>query len=148
TEGDSMISAFSRKVRALFLPAVFVCTAWPLCIARVAAQSPFQFREAALLESRMMPNPGGFTDLTHFEENMNHVTPTWIQMGDCIVPGCKDPSGNYVLDLDNLALYQSDRWTSLLVQTDKSREEGAFAVAGPVYQRMIDMLKKARGENS
>ncbi len=143
-----MTGAFSGKVCNRLLPAATPFAVLLLCAAGLAAQSPFQFREASLLESRMMPNPGGFTDLTHFEENMNHVTPTWIQMGDCMVPGCMDPSGKTVLDLDNLFLYQSDRWTNLLVQTDKARGEGAFAVAGPVYQRMIDMLKKARGENS
>lgn len=113
-----------------------------------AAQSPFQFREAAMLEARMMPNRGGFTDLTHFEENLNSVTPTWVQNGDCMIPGCQGPDGKYVLDLDNLILYQSDRWVNLMVQVDTSRDQGAFAVAGPVYERMVSMLKKARGENS
>jgi CHAT domain-containing protein/tetratricopeptide (TPR) repeat protein len=117
-------------------------------IPNAAAQSPFQFREAALLEARMMPNRGGFTDLTHFEENLNSVTPTWVQNGNCIIPGCQGPNGQYFLDLDNPILYQSDRWVNLLVEVDTSRDQGAFAVAGPVYERMVSMLKKARGDNS
>jgi CHAT domain-containing protein/tetratricopeptide (TPR) repeat protein len=112
------------------------------------AQSPFQFREAYLLERRMATDRGGFVDISHFEENLGRVKPTYVQNGDCMIPQCAGPDGNYVLDLDNLRVYQTGRWTNLLIQTDKARGEGAFAVAGPVYVRMIEMLRKAQGENS
>jgi CHAT domain-containing protein len=112
------------------------------------AQSPFQFREAYLLERRMEPDRGGFVDISHLEENLNRVIPTAVQNGDCQIPGCKDPDGKIAFDLDNAFMYQSDRWLSMLEQTDKDRQEGAFAVAAPKYVRMIAMLRKAQGENS
>jgi CHAT domain-containing protein/tetratricopeptide (TPR) repeat protein len=118
------------------------------CATHLRAQSPFQFREAYLLERRMAPNRGGMTDLTHFDENMSRITPTAVQNGDCQIHGCLDPDGKTVFDLDNLFMYQTGRWIGMLEETDKDRGAGAFAVAGPKYGRMIELLKKAQGEYS
>lgn len=115
---------------------------------QLRAQSPFRFREAYLLEQRMAPDRGGFIDISHFDENMGRVKPTYAQNGDCMIQGCKGPDGNYVLDLNNLYVYQNEMWLRLLEQTDKSRTEGAFAVAGPIYQEMISELRKAQGDTS
>jgi CHAT domain-containing protein/tetratricopeptide (TPR) repeat protein len=111
------------------------------------AQSPFRFREAYLLEQRMSPNRGGFTDISHFDENMGRVKPTYA-FQDCMIQGCKGPDGKIVSDLDNPITYQGGMWLRLLEQADTSRQQGAFAVAGAMYEEMLSRLRKAQGENS
>ena len=96
----------------------------------------------------MAPDRGGFIDISHFDENMGYVKPTYVQRGDCMMRTCTGPDGKYTLDLNNLLLYQNGMWIRMLEQTDKSRGEGAFAVAGPVYEEMISELHKAQGDTS
>jgi len=79
----------------------------------VHAQSPFQFREAYLLERRMAPNRGGFVDISHYDENMGRVTPSFPTSGNCRVKDCKGPDGEIRSDLDNPLAYQDDRWLYL-----------------------------------
>jgi len=88
-------------------------------------QSPFRFREAYLLEQRMAPNRGGFTDISHFDENMGRVKPTY-RFGNCLIPNCQGPDGQSVSDLDNPRMYVGGTWIMLLQQVDTSRQQGAF----------------------
>lgn len=101
----------------------------------VAAQSPFQFREAYLLEHRIEVTRSG-------EEYDPHHSEVWLSTEG------PSPTNRMVADRNDPNIYRAERWKELPEQTDRYRRMGGLALAEQEYQDMIAKLRVAQGANS
>ena len=95
----------------------------------VFAQSPFQFREAVILESHMW----------HSGEN---YSASHGQMSGREGPS---PSNQMIPDAHDPAVYRSTRWLGLLSETDGYRRNGALVLAEKQYLDLLSKLREAQG---
>jgi len=118
-------------MRATFLLPLLLISA-PAC---TRAQSPFQFREAYLLEHRIQETRAGEEyDPNHSEQGLATMGPT--------------QADQMVLDRSDLNLFRSERWQDLLQDTDRYRRMGGLELAEKQYLEMADGLRRAQGPAS
>jgi CHAT domain-containing protein/tetratricopeptide (TPR) repeat protein len=98
----------------------------------VLAQSPFQFREAVMLESRMWHSGEDFS-ATH---------------GQLAGREAASPANRMIPDADDLQVYRSARWLGLLNETDGIRRSGALVMAEKQYLDLLGKLRQAQGPMS
>lgn len=105
---------------------------WLLLSALAAAQSPFQFREAALLEGRMFRSGAEYT--TGHEQIVGRIAPS--------------PAMQFIPDPNDPNVYTSARWLGLLNETDQYRRRGALRLAERQYLDLLAKLRKYQGAES
>jgi CHAT domain-containing protein/tetratricopeptide (TPR) repeat protein len=118
-------------MRATFLlPLLLIPAPALLC-----AQSPFQFREAYLLEHRIQETRSGQEyDPNHSEQGLALEGPS--------------QANQMVPDRGDILLYKSERWQDLLQETDRYRRMGGLELAEKQYLSMADKLRQAQGPAS
>jgi CHAT domain-containing protein/tetratricopeptide (TPR) repeat protein len=99
----------------------------------VSGQSPFQFREAYLLEHRIFKSGESYNSADAAE-----------------IYGLPSPSLNhqFVPDPDDIHVYQSQRWLGIVQGIDRSRERGSFQLAERHYIQVLTMLRKVQGQST
>jgi len=118
-------------MRATFLlPLVLISVpAW------LRAQSPFQFREAYLLEHRIQVTRSGEEfDPNHSEQGLALEGPSQINP--------------FLPDRNDLNVYRSKRWEELLDDDDRFRRMGGLELAEKRYLDIADKLRQAQGPAS
>ncbi len=101
----------------------------------LSAQSPFQFREASLLEHRIQETRSGQEyDPNHSEEGLATMGPS--------------AANQMIPDRNDLNLFRSERWQDLLNDTDRFRRMGGLELAEKQYLQMADGLRQAQGPAS
>ena len=104
-------------------------------LADLGAQSPFQFREAYLLEHRIeYTRSGEEYDPAHSEQGLALEGPS--------------PTDQFVPDRNDQVIYQSGRWEELLQDTDRFRRMGGLELAETQYLDMAERLRRAQGPAS
>src|SRR5208337_522268 len=104
-------------------------------LAGLHAQSPFQFREAYLLENRIQTSRSG----QEFDPNHSE---------DILALEGPSPTNQFVADRNNPAIYGTERWKEMLDETDRYRRMGGLALAEKQYLAMADGLRQAQGPAS
>jgi CHAT domain-containing protein len=118
-------------MRAAFLASLALATA----AAGLAAQSPFEFREAYLLEHRIeVTRSGEEYDPGHSEQGLALEGP--------------GPADQDIPDRNDPAIYRSGRWQDLLNDTDRFRRMGGLELAEKQYLDMAARLRQAQGPAS
>ena len=98
----------------------------------LTAQSPFQFREAVLLEAKMWHSGEEYS-----AANSQIVGRTGPSQANQFIP---DAHADHV--------YASSQWLSLLSETDAYRRRGALALAEQQYLELLAKLRKLQGPTS
>jgi len=115
-----------RTVNAL---AIFIA----LTPAGVVAQSPFQFREADLLEGRIRAGRIATDDVSLGRQ------------GPSATIALANP---FVAQPDDESIYSGDRWLEVLNDAETTRRRGGFESAERKYLNILEMLRKVRGPES
>jgi tetratricopeptide (TPR) repeat protein len=100
--------------------------------AALPAQSPFQFREAAILESKMFRSGENFSAI--HSQSFGRQTPSATQQ--------------FIPDANDLQVYRSPRWLGLLNETDAYRRQGALLLAEKQYLDLLAKVRQAQGQNA
>lgn len=97
-----------------------------------SAQSPFEFREASLLEARMFSSGADYT--TTHEQIRGREGPS--------------PAMQFIPDANRPYVYTTRRWLGLLDETDEYRKRGALRLAEEQYLDLLANLRKYQRTDS
>jgi CHAT domain-containing protein len=103
-----------------------------LWAASLSAQGPFEFREAFLLEHRMEGGSGLYA-------------PTMAESTALSRPSL---ANQFIPDPDDIHVYQSNRWITIVSSIDKARDMGGIELVERHYLGVLAMLRKAQGDSS
>jgi CHAT domain-containing protein/tetratricopeptide (TPR) repeat protein len=133
-------------MRMVLIPALFLVlglTSGPLYAAPQqvpstdTGQSPFRFRDAYLLESRIASRKAAY-DPNHSEELISRMD-----------PGLANPDARlYRQRRDDPTTYQGAAWVDYVNDTDLYRQMGSLDLAEKQYTEVLNMLRKAQGPSS
>jgi CHAT domain-containing protein/tetratricopeptide (TPR) repeat protein len=102
-----------------------------------AGQSPFRFRDAYLLESKILSKRETY-DPNHSE--------AWISRMD---PGLANPQARqYSQQRDDPTTYRDATWVSYMEDSDRYRQMGGLELAEKQYIEILTMLRKEQGPSS
>ena len=102
---------------------------WLVSASALFAQSPFQFREVSLLETRMWRSGEEFSAV-----HSTYVGRDGPSLTRPFIPDANDPN-----------VYRSERWLGLLNETDSYRRRGAFVLAEKQYLDLLSKLRQVQG---
>jgi CHAT domain-containing protein/tetratricopeptide (TPR) repeat protein len=101
------------------------------------SQSPFRFRDAYLLESRIASRKATY-DPNHSQELISRMD-----------PGLANPDARlYSQRRDDPTTYQGAAWVDYVNDTDLYRQMGGLDLAEKQYIEILKMLRKAQGPSS